>query len=239
MRRRDFVKAMMAASVSAKTVLGQQTATPPPHAAPSLAPAAPGPLPWMRGLTEVKPLPVTPLVPDAKAAEKRFFTDRQTATLRHLSDLMMPASKNYPGAGFPGALEAGASEFLDFLIGVSPADRQEMYQSGLDRLEAESQKRFKVSFASADKAQADQLLRPWLRTWMTDHPPSEPYARFINLAHEDIRLATVNSEAWSNALKAAGRRDDNVGLYWYPVDPDIHRDSFAPARRPVSNKQHS
>src|SRR5277367_5114588 len=178
MRRRDFVKAMMAASVSAKTVLGQQTATPPPHAAPSLAPAAPGPLPWMRGLAEVKPLPVTPLVPDAKAAEKRFFTDRQTATLHHLSDLMMPPSKNYPGA-----LEAGAPEFLDFLIGVSPADRQQMYQSGLDRLESEAQNHIQKPFAALGAAEADQLIRPHLRAWLNDHPPSEPFARFINVAH--------------------------------------------------------
>jgi hypothetical protein len=239
MRRRDFVKAMMAASVSAKAMLGQQAATPPPHPTPQLVPPAPGPVPWMRGLAEVKPLPVTPLVPDAKAAEKRFFTDRQTATLRHLSEVLVPSSKGYPGSGYPGALAAGAPEFLDFLIGVSPADRKQMYQSGLDRLEAESMKRFKVSFASVDKAQADELLRPWLRTWMSDHPPSEPYAHFINIAHDDIRTATINSEAWSNAAKAAGRRDEGVGLYWYPVDPDLHRDSFMPGRRPVPNKPHS
>src|SRR5271156_301549 len=93
MRRRDFVKAMMAASMSAKAVLGQQTAAPVPPATPAqsppLAPAAPGPVPWMRGLAEVKPLPMTPLVPDAAPANKPFFTFDQTATLRRLSELLM------------------------------------------------------------------------------------------------------------------------------------------------------
>jgi len=238
MRRRDFVKAMMAASMSAKTVLGQQTASPVPPStpvqSPPLAPAAPGPVPWMRGLAEVQPLPMTPLVPDAAPANKLFFTDHQTATLRRLSELLMPPSK-----GFPGALDAGAPEFLDFLIGVSPTDRQQIYQSGLDRLDADARQKFKVSFAAVDKTQADQLIRPWLRTWMSDHPPSEPYARFINLAHSDIRTATHNSQAWSEAAKAAGRQNEEVGLYWFPVDPDIHHEGLAPTCRPAQNKRHS
>ena len=239
MKRRDFVKAMMAASMSAKAVLGQQTAAPTspstPAQSPQLAPAAPGPVPWMRGLAEVKPLPMTPLVPDALAPEnKRFFSEHQTATLRRLSEILMPPSK-----GFPGAIDAEAPEFLDFLIGVSPADRQQMYQSGLDRLEAEATQKFKVSFAALDKAQADQLLRPWLRTWMNEHPPSEPYARFINVAHSDIRTATLNSQAWSKAAKAAGRQDEGIGLYWFPVDADIHREGLAPTCKPVQNKRHS
>jgi hypothetical protein len=185
-----------------------------------------------RGLTEVKPLAMTPVVPDAVAqTNAHFFTDPQLATLRRLGDVLLPPHKNYPSAS-----SAGAPEFLDFLIGVSPADRQQMYQSGLDRLEAEAKQHFGVSFAAVDASQADQLLRPWLRTWMTDHPPTEPYAQFINLAHSDIRTATVNSQAWSEATTAAGR-DEQMGLYWFPVDPDLHREASTPTRR--QNKSHS
>jgi hypothetical protein len=213
MQRRDFVKAIMAASVSAKAALAQQTEKLPPP-----APKAPAPEPWMRGLLEAKPLPMTPLVADAIAQPNtRFLTDTQTATLRRFCELLQPSFK-----GYPGAIEAGVPEFLDFLIGASPADRQQMYQSGLDHLEADAQQHFHKSFASADAAQADQLLRPWLRPWMSDHPPTEPYARFINLAHVDIREATVNSQAWSDAAHSAGRPTPNVDLYWYPVDPDLH-----------------
>lgn len=63
---------------------------------------------------------------------------------------------------------------------------------------------------------------------MTDHPPAEPFADFINIAHSDIRTATINSQAWSEAAaNEAGHRDLNEGLYWYPIDPDIHRENAA------------
>ena len=235
MRRRDFVKAIVAASATAKTVLGQQAATPVAPSAPPPAPAAPGPVPWMRGLMEVKPLPMTPIVPDAVAqTNAHFFSAQQMATLRRLSEILMPPLK-----GYPGAMDAGAPEFLDFLIGVSPVDRQQMYQAGLDRLDAEAKKHFGVAFATVNAAQADQLLRPWLKSWMTDHPPTEPYAHFINVVHSDIRTATVNSQAWSDAANAKGRQTPDAGLYWFPVDPDIRRDVTAPICRVSPNKQHS
>jgi hypothetical protein len=235
MRRRDFVKAMVAASVSAKTMFGQQAATPVAPSTPPPTPVAPGPVPWMRGLAEVKPLQMTPLIPDAVAqTNAHFFNDQQLVTLRRLSEILMPPLK-----GYPGATDAGTPEFLDFLIGVSPSDRQQMYQSGLDRLDAEAKQHFGVSFANVQPAQADQLLRPWLKTWMTDHPPAEPFAHFINIAHSDIRTATINSQAWSEAASAAGQNEPNVGLYWFPVEPDIYRESSATTRGPAQHKRHS
>lgn len=169
---------------------------------------------------EVKPLPIMPLVPDAVArTDVHFFTDQQLATLRRLSDILLPPLK-----GYPGAVDAGAPEFLDFLIGVSLADRQQVYQAGLDRLDTEAGQKFGVPFAEVQAAQADQLLRPWLRTWLSDHPPTEPYAHFINVAHSDIRAATINSQAWSDAAKSTEQATPDVGLYWFPVEPDIHRD---------------
>ena len=221
MQRRDFFKGIMAASVAASAapsnLLAQQVAT---TAAPPPATPAPGPVPWMRGLMEVKPLPISQLSADAVAqTNANFFTGIQLATLRRLSEILAPSSN-----GYPGAIEAGAPEFLDFLIGVSPSDRQQMYQSGLDRLEAEAKQHFSVSFAAVTADQADQLIRPWLRTWMNDHPPTDPYELFINLAHSDIRTATVNSQAWSDAAHRAGAQTPNTDLYWYPVDPDLHHE---------------
>jgi hypothetical protein len=231
MKRRDFVKAMVAASVSANSMFGQQAGTPvtpstPPLGPPAAPPAiAPGPVPWMSGLMEVKPLPMTPLVPDAVAqTNSHFFNVEQMATLRRLGELLLPPLK-----GYPGAKDAAAPEFLDFLIGASPADRQQLYISGLDRLNADSKKRFDTSFATTNKAQADELLRPLLTTWMTDHPPSDPYIKFVNIAHSDIRTATINSQAWSKAARADGEPTPEVGLYWFPVDPDLQRNNLAVA----------
>ncbi len=235
MRRRDFVKAIVAASATARAALGQQVPTQVAPATPPPVPTAPGPVPWMRGLMEVKPLSITSIVPDAVAnTDAHFFTLQQTATLRRLCEILLPPLK-----GYPGAIDAGTPEFLDFLISVSPTDRQQMYQSGLDRLDTEAKQHFGAPFATLNKAQVDQLLQPWLRTWMTDHPPTESYAYFINTAHSDIRTATINSEAWSQAAAAKGQRTPDMGLYWYPVDPDLRRETASPTHRPTPTKRHS
>ena len=233
MQRRDFVKAMMAATVTAKAAIGQEAAAPVKPPAP--ATPAPGPVPWTRGLNSAKPLPMTPLVPDAVAeTTTQYFSDTQMATLRHLCEIMMP-----PSNGYPGATQAGAPEFLDFLIGVSPEDRQQNYKSGLDRLEAEAKQHFGKSFAELQPAQADQLIRPWLRNWMYDHPPAEPYEHFINIAHSDIRTATINSLEWSEAATAKGLHTPETDLYWYPVDPDLHHDGRAQLHKQGSNRRPS
>jgi hypothetical protein len=228
MRRRDFVKGIVAASAAARALGAQQPSqAASPHALPPTGPTAPGPVPWMRGLMEVKPLQLSTLVPDAVAqTDVHFFNPQQTATLRRLCALLMP-----PLNGYPGALDTATPEFLDFLISVSPQDRKQMYLEGLEWLDAESHRMFFMDFAKTSDIQADALIRPWLRAWMSDHPPTEPNARFVNLIHNDIRTATVNSQAWSEASQAEGGMATGVDFYWYPVDPDVHREIDAPARQ--------
>jgi gluconate 2-dehydrogenase subunit 3-like protein len=185
----------------------------------------------MRGLMDVKPLPMTPLVPDAIAeASTGFFSERQMATLRHLGDILQPAYNGYPSSS-----EAGAPEFLDFLIGISPQEQQAMYQSGLDRLESEATQKFSKSFAELNEGQADQLIRPVLRPWLNEHPPTEPYEKFMSLVQNDIRAATVNSQAWSEAARKGGKETPNVDLYWYPIDPDLHRENSASMTRNINS----
>src|SRR5271169_1328288 len=74
-----------------------------------------------------------------------FFNAPQFAALRKLSGLLMP-----PINGLPGALECNAPEFLDFLIGESPADRQQVYKVGLDALNAQAAKRYQKPFSELD-----------------------------------------------------------------------------------------
>lgn len=221
MRRRDFVKGIVAVPAAAKAALGQQSAAP-VMPSPQAAAATSAPLQvdtFRRQPINFKPPAVASLVPDAVAqTEARFFSDLQLATLRKLSDVLVP-----PLNGYPGALQAEAPEFIDFLIGASPPDQQRMYQSGLDRLNTDAKKQFGIQFTEVNAAQADQLIRPWLTTWIIDHPPAEPFTRFINLAHHDIRTATMNSRAWSVAATSSGERAPGMGLYWSPIDPDIQR----------------
>lgn len=221
MRRRDFVKALVAVPVTVRTMLGQQAATPQSAATAALPPAAETAPTGVntRGFFEYKAHPIASSVPDGFATtQANFFNEQQLATLRKLGDILLP-----PLNGYPGATQAGAPEFIDFLIGVSPADRKHMYQTGLDRLNADAEKLFHVPFAQLNAGQADKLLRPWLRAWMPEHPPKEQFARFINLAHQDIRTATMNSQAWSIAATSSGERAPGVGLYWSPIDPDIQK----------------
>ncbi len=198
MRRRGFVKAL-AAIPAAPALFGQQPAPAPPA-------------------TPVRPpsdeLPIlTPSTPDT-AAEMipRFFTAEQFSALRRLSDILMPAMN-----GAAGALDAKAPEFLDFLVGQSPADRQHIYVSGLDALNTQSKKRFGQTFAGLDAAQAESLLVSLRQPW-TFGEPADPIANFLRVAKQDVRTATVNSHEYSAANSSGGRRSNGGGLYWLPLD---------------------
>ena len=143
--------------------------------------------------------------------ETRFFTAAQFAALRKLSDLLMPPLRDNPGA-----LDAAAPEFLDFLVGVSPADRQTLYRNGLDALNARARKQFSKNFAELDAAQCDTIIRPLLVPvpW-THEPPKDALQHFMAAAHDDIRTATRNSREWNTS---GGRRGGGQ-LFLNPVDP--------------------
>ena len=155
--------------------------------------------------------------PEAVAdSQTGFFTPDQFAALRRLSVLFMPAV-----SGNPSAVECQAPEFLDFLIGASPADRQKLYRDGLDLLNADAKKRFQKSFADLDDAQADAVVRPLLTpvAWEYDLP-KDPGQHFIAQARRDIRTATQNSREWAAAAAASGRRRfGGGGSYLMPIDP--------------------
>lgn len=217
MRRRDFVRALIPVSFAPRLLFGQKAEVRPMP--------APAPVPWTRGLNADTPIPQTAVADTVAETEAQFFTEQQMATLVRLSDTLLP-----PIGDKPGALEAGTPQFLDFLIGSSPADRRAMYTGGLDWLDAAAQKKYNAPFAKLNDQQAGELLKPWLRTWMTNHPPAEPHADFINVAHDDIRTATVNSKAWSSVPSVGAQEATEAGLFWSPIEPDIYGESAECAR---------
>lgn len=195
MKRRRFMQTIAAAPALAV-----------PAATPALAQA-----PAQRPAPEASKLDMS--AADAAAdMTPRFFTAPQLAALRKLSDILMPPLNN-----LPGALDANAAEFLDFLIGQSPADRKQLYRNGLDTLNAQAVKQFKKPFAEIDVAQANTLLAPLKQPW-TYEPPSDPFARFLREAKQDVRNATMNSREYTTAGSAGGRRGGGMGQYWYPLD---------------------
>jgi hypothetical protein len=168
-------------------------------------------------------LEVTP--PDAVAEPvARFFAPPQFAALRRLAALIEPPMKprNGPADAPPGlgALDCGVPEFMDFLIGVSPADRQLLYRNGLDSLNALAKAKFAKPFADLDDTQAHAILQPLLVPvpWATD-PPKDPLQHFIFAARQDIPMATRNSPEYAGAGAGSGRRGGGGGLVWNPIDP--------------------
>jgi hypothetical protein len=191
MKRRRFIQTMAAAPTLA-VPLTSENATPQPAA---------------RQSQDFPRLEVS--VSDAAAEyTPHFFTPAQFAALRKLSMILMPALGNNPGA-----IEAGAPEFLDFLISQSPAERQQIYRSGLDILNTQAMKQYKKNFADVDETQAGTLLAPLRAAW-TYEPPTEPLARFLREAKADVRTATMNSREWNTV----GGRRTGIGQYWYPID---------------------
>jgi hypothetical protein len=145
-------------------------------------------------------------------AVARFFSAPQMAALRRLGDLVVPGT-----AGRPGASDAKAAEFLDFLLSQSPAGRQALYRAGLDRLQTDARNRSGAAFEALSPQQADAILAPLHAPW-TYTEPSDPFARFLRAVKEDLLAATMNSREFAEAQAAAGRRGTGMGTYWYPVE---------------------
>jgi hypothetical protein len=142
----------------------------------------------------------------------RFFSPPQLAALRRLSDIIMPAIE-----GTPGALEAGAPEFLDFLIGASPPPRRALYRSGLDALNSRAIDAFGKAFTGLDDTQAATLLTPLLDPW-TWGEPKDVFAAFLRTAKADILTATVNSREWIAVVSQRSRSANGIGTYWLPSE---------------------
>lgn len=215
MQRRDFLRALVSLFVAAKSAGAQQRLNDP-----TLPP--PAPVPWTLGLNAQTPMPVTELADEIATANLRFFSPVQMGTLMRLSDVLVP-----PLDGKPGALEAQTPTFLDFLMSSSPEQRQQVYANGLNWLEETAQAKYKSAFARVNDTQAGEIIKPWLRTWMSDHPPGEVHADFINIAHDDIRTATVNSKAWDEVPSVGAEPKTEEAIYWLPIEPDVYGENPA------------
>jgi hypothetical protein len=178
-------------------------------------PAA-APVPWFTGLNPRTPLPTTEPADRIAIADLKFFTPAQMQNLQRLCCVLMP-----PLNGKPGAVEVGTPEFLDFLLADSPSDRQKLYAGGLDWLDSEAQKKYKLGFFALTDDQVGALVQPWLRTWMSDNPPTEPHADFVNVALDENRTATFNTKAWDKAPGTSAGEWSRSDLYWSPIEPDL------------------
>ncbi len=136
----------------------------------------------------------------------------QYDALARLANLLVP-----PFNGKPGATQAGAPEFLDFLISRSPSNRQLLYRQGLDNLNKEAQRRFRSSFAQLSDAQAALLLKPLSDAWAFRNSNEGPTS-FLHAAKLDILRATFNSREWTGAQSPGQRGSGGVSTYWFSLE---------------------
>jgi hypothetical protein len=142
--------------------------------------------------------------PDAVGQGSRsFLTGPELQTLEALGRVLMPSFNERPGA-----VEAGAPQFLDFLLSQSPADRQELYRRGLGLLEARS-------FSKLSSAEAKQVLASLEQPWTYD-APADPLAKFLRTAKDDLLQATVNSKEWAASSKS--RTSGGTSYYYFPIE---------------------
>lgn len=151
--------------------------------------------------------------PDAAGEPvRRFFSPAQFAALGALAERIAPSI-----GGRPGAKEAEAAAFLDFLLATSPRSRQGLYQRGLDTLDRAARARYQKGFAELAGPEADALLAP-LKTKWTYTAPADPQAAFLRAAKADILRATANSRAVAEANAAGRRRATGLNPYWHVID---------------------
>ena len=141
----------------------------------------------------------------------RFFTPPQFAALERLAAVVMPSGT------LPGAREARAAAFLDFLLGQSAAARQSLYREGLDQLNEDASRRFGKPFAQIDAAESDALLAPLRQAW-THGGPSDRFAGFLHEAKHDILIATFNSREFVTAGSRRSRGAAGLGSYWHVAE---------------------
>lgn len=216
LRRRKFVQNLLIAPAAPIALAGQQTAPTPQQQPP---PQAATPARQMPRQPQQIALLKTTEVDLTSDANPHYFSSSQFQTLTKLGSVLVPPLK-----GNPGALEAKAPAFLDFLISVSPAERQKCYCEGLDHLEKEAQAKFQKPFGELSAEQAGQIIRPLMtaRPWPHDLP-EDANKSFLAQVHEDLRTATTNSREWAEAAQKSGHRFTRgartQGFYWEPIDP--------------------
>jgi hypothetical protein len=217
MKRRKFVQNLLAAPAVAPLAAQTQTQQQRPSTQPN-TPARQDP----RQPHDIAQLAVTE-VDLVSATHPCFFTPDQFSALQKLAAVLVPPLK-----GKPGAMDAHAPEFLDFLISVSPEERQSLYRNGLEELNRAAQDQFHTNFHGLEAKQIDTIIRPLLiaRYWPQDMP-DDPMKHFMAQVHDDLRTATANSREWAGNGPASstggrGRRfNRGRGMYWRPIDPVV------------------
>lgn len=117
----------------------------------------------------------------------KALTAHEYATLRRLADLIIPADEHSPGA-----LEAGAADFIDFLCAASD-EMRDIYTGGLAWLDDEMKRRYRgKDFLGAQPAEQAAMLD--LIAWRGNASPElNPGIEFFSWARRMVADAYYTS----------------------------------------------
>ena len=129
----------------------------------------------------------------------KCFNAHEYATLRRLSELIVP-----PEEHSKGALEAGAPEFID-LLASSNAELAAIYTGGMAWLDEQMKHRYQAQFVAAKPAEQSAMLDLIAyRKNEADHPELGPGIRFFNWVRNMVVDAYYTSKVGMDDLGFMG-----------------------------------
>jgi hypothetical protein len=145
-----------------------------------------------------------------QALQARFFSAAEYATVARLCDLIIPSDET------PGAREAGASEFIDFMVGHQSPDQQKRFRTGLAWLEDRAQGTHKRAFTALAPPAQQEILDAL--AFKDRHRPGDEAGRaFFSLVREYTVMGYYTSEMGLQEL-------DYPGFKFYGESPKCPHD---------------
>ena len=145
-----------------------------------------------------------PAPPRPQTYTPQFFSSEDFARIERLAELIIPSDET------PGAREAGAAEFIDFMVGRDTEQQQPM-RTGLAWLHEQSAGRFTRPFLELSEAQQVSLLEPL--AYEAKYREGEEVGReFFRRVKELTLMGFYSSEIGYREL-------DNPSLRFYAESP--------------------
>jgi hypothetical protein len=145
-----------------------------------------------------------PAPPRPQSYTPQFFSRDEFACVERLAELIIPSDET------PGAREAGAAEFIDFMV-AHDTEQQQPLRAGLAWLHEQSSHRFDRGFLELGEAQQASLLEPL--AYEAKYRAGEELGReFFRRVKELTAMGFYSSEIGYREL-------DNPALRVYPRSP--------------------
>lgn len=116
----------------------------------------------------------------AKGQPLKFFTEEENKTVIEMSERIIPADENSPGAK-----AAGVSGYIDLIVSESPDVTKQTWREGLGAINKMSRDKFGKSFADSTVDQQIDLLKEISKNERSPQTVEERFFRTIKYATAD------------------------------------------------------